>query len=369
MTVPMRTLTIQGVFLAFITLGCFFVGEKLVDVFNHNFWLNIIIISAFVIGVVLCLFQVISLNKEYEWLSNFSKGKVSFLESTGPKILAPLNYTLKDTPKGVLTLLSMKSLLSSVEQRLDEKRELNRYLIGLCVFLGLVGTFWGLSKTIGAIATVISGIDVDATDIKDAFQNLKAGLQAPLTGMGYAFSSSLFGLLGSLALSFLDVQVSSAFSKFYQSVEKVLSAFSQKNSANTLTPASGPAYGEALVERLAEAMNTFQTQLDRSEDGRIQSSKALLSFSGNIHQLNEVMKANLTHMDQLTHQHFELQQQVARLLHVHNDEASKKSIKMIECTAQNILDELSNGRSKITDEMRKEIRMLSKTFSAMAVNE
>lgn len=369
MTVPMRTLTIQSIFLGLIMLGCFFVGGKLVDVFNHNFWLNIIIIGAFIIGVALCFFQVFSLNREYVWLENFSKGKVSFLESTGPQILAPLNYTLKDTPKGVLTLLSMKSLLSSVEQRLDEKRELNRYLIGLCVFLGLVGTFWGLSKTIGAIANVISGIDVDATDIKDAFQNLKAGLQAPLVGMGYAFSSSLFGLLGSLALSFLDVQVSSAFSKFYQSVEKTLSAFSQKNSANTLTPASGPAYGEALVERLAEAMNAFQTQLDKAEEGRNQTSKTLLSFSGNILQLNEVMKANLSHMDQLTHQHFELQQQVARLLHVHNDESSKKSIKIIECTAQNILDELSNGRSKITDEMRKEIRMLSKTFSAIAINE
>ncbi|MDP2193088.1 MAG: hypothetical protein Q8K36_00970 [Alphaproteobacteria bacterium] len=369
MTPLTRALTIQSVFLGCLVASAFIVGGKIIDIFNHNIWLNSLILLSFLVGSALCIYQVFILKAEYEWLECIQKDQELSLSKKAPKILAPLHETLQGYTRGSLSHVAAQGLLSSVEQRLDEHRDMNRYLIGLLVFLGLVGTFWGLSKTIGAIAGVITGIDVNATEIKDAFQNLKAGLQAPLTGMGYAFSSSLFGLLGSLAMSFLDVQVSKVFSKFYQAVERKLGHLVKNDNAQLLSPAAGPAYTEALVEQLAEAMNAFQAQLDRSEEARIQTTKAVLNFSGQLHQFTELMKTNLSHMDQLTHQHFELQQQMARLLHIHNDDSYKKSIRVIEGTTQNIFDELSNGRTKFTDDMRQEIRMLSKTLTALAGTE
>src|SRR5205085_7755119 len=127
----------------------------------------------------------------------------------------------------MLSATAMRTLLDGISTRLDESREISRYFIGLLVFLGLLGTFYGLLETLGAVAGVISGMTVGGGDIGRAWNDLKAGLQAPLTGMGTAFSASLFGLAGSLVLGFLDLQAGQAQNRFYNDLEEWLSGFTR----------------------------------------------------------------------------------------------------------------------------------------------
>ncbi|CAO5680755.1 MAG: hypothetical protein HEEMFOPI_00556 [Holosporales bacterium] len=353
------------VFLGLILSCILFLGHSFFEIFSHNLALNILIFSVFFIGVGLCFFQILKLNKEYTWLKSLEKENYRLTSLEQPEILRPLYIALNHQTLNSLSLLSIKSIMSSIEQRLENQREFNRYLVGLCVFLGLVGTFWGLSKTITAIASVISGIDINATDIKDAFQNLKAGLQSPLKGMGYAFSSSLFGLTGSLVLSFLDLQVLKAFAGFQVHLEESISIVSKDAPVQN----SGPAYSSALIEQLSESMVTFQAQIDRAEESRYQTAKILQSYLSAFGQIDMTLKSNVQMMEKIIHQQFELQKTFSLYLQNQQDSVIRDALLKIDANTQNILVELSQGRLKTTEELKKEIRLISKTISALAHQE
>ena len=178
------------------------------------------IFSVLGFGIIIILRQVYTLIPEIQWIEGYKRNKAKGL--TGNLVnkklilLAPMASLLEEH-KGSFTIssLSMRSLLDSLNLRLDETREISRYLIGLLVFLGLLGTFWGLLITIDSVGTVISSLGVEGGDGSLMFMKLKEGLKQPLNGMGTAFSSSLFGLSGSLILGFLDIQASQAQNQFY----------------------------------------------------------------------------------------------------------------------------------------------------------
>ncbi|MBP9753113.1 MAG: hypothetical protein KBD31_04830 [Proteobacteria bacterium] len=358
----LKPLTVMAVFFTLILLSTLFLGQSFFDIFAHNYILNILIFTVFFIGVGLCFFQIVKLKKEYIWLEQLEKEDYRLTSSQNPEILKPLHIALGNQSLNSLGVLAIKSILSSVEQRLENEREFNRYLVGLCVFLGLVGTFWGLSKTITAIASVISGIDINATDIKDAFQNLKAGLQAPLKGMGYAFSSSLFGLTGSLVLSFLDLQVLKAYNHFQMHLEESISIVSKE----TVAQSNGSAYSSALIEQLSESMVTFQTQIDRAEESRYQTSKMLQSHLTAFGQVDMMLKSNMQMMEKIIQQQFELQQTFSLYMQNQQDTTIRDALLKIDANTHNILSELSQGRIQATEELSKEIRLISKTISALA---
>ena len=341
----------------------FLMGKSLLAVFTHNILLNIAIVGIFAFGVAFLLSQLFLLKKNYVWIDTLDNRQYNISGMKKPKILDPL-YTVFQK-QNTLDQFTFKSVLSSIEQRLEDQREFNRYIIGLCIFLGLVGTFWGLSKTITAIATVINGIDINASDIKDAFENLKKGLQEPLNGMGYAFSSSLFGLSTSLILGFIDMHISNSFSKFHNYVEEKISSKIQDSSANTKS-FNGPAYSEAMLEQLCENLNTFHQHLERTEENRSQIATFLQSFLANLARIDDALHKNIQHMEMVSHRHLELQQQVSQILQKQTNDKSSQSIRSMELLLQSILNELSKTNKTATEEIKKEIRVVSKTLSSLA---
>lgn len=199
--------------------------SQIATAFITNPGLNGLIVFVLACGVLLALIQVFRLVPEVSWVNSFREGAPDLDGAREPVMLAPMAALLGQSRQGVsISTLSMQSMLDSIGNRLDESRDTSRYLIGLLVFLGLLGTFWGLLGTIGSIGDTIQSLDPKSGDANDVLDALKAGLKTPLDGMGTAFSSSLFGLSGSLVLGFLDLQAGRAQTRFYTELENWLSS-------------------------------------------------------------------------------------------------------------------------------------------------
>ena len=193
--------------------------------FITNPGLNGLIVFVLACGILLALLQVLRLVPEVSWVNSFREGAQELDGMREPVMLAPMKALIGQTGQSVsLSTMSMQSMLDSIGNRLDESRDTSRYLIGLLVFLGLLGTFWGLLGTIGSIGDTIQSLDPNSGNANDVLDALKAGLKTPLDGMGTAFSSSLFGLSGSLLLGFLDLQAGRAQTRFYIELENWLSS-------------------------------------------------------------------------------------------------------------------------------------------------
>jgi hypothetical protein len=191
--------------------------------------LNTLIIGVLLVGIIYSFRQVLRLYPEIAWVNNFRISDPGITtEKTMPVLLAPMATMLRDRT-GHLSLATgaMRSLLDSVASRLEEQRETTRYLVGLLIFLGLLGTFWGLLQTVTTVGTTIGTLDTNAGDNVMLFDQLKEGLAGPLKGMGTAFSASMFGLSGSLILGFLDLQAGHAQSRFYYELEDWLSGITE----------------------------------------------------------------------------------------------------------------------------------------------
>jgi hypothetical protein len=203
-------------FLIFIQFG------TVAEAFMANPVLNGLIIAVGIFGVVLAIIMVVRLFREISWVNRFRAGAQT--QRRQPVLLAPMATLLRDgADETVMSAVTMRSILDTVGTRLDEQRDILRYIVGLLVFLGLLGTFYGLLQTVSSVGSTIQSLDVGSGDSAVIFQDLKAGLEAPLVGMGTAFSSSLFGLTGSLIVGFLDLQAGQAQNRFYTELEDWLS--------------------------------------------------------------------------------------------------------------------------------------------------
>ncbi len=191
--------------------------------FLANPGLNGLILGVLAIGILYAFRQVIRLYPEIRWVNGFRIADPGLSPEGRPSLLAPMANMLRDR-RGQLSLsaASMRSIMDSIAARLDEARDTGRYLVGLLIFLGLLGTFWGLLDTISSVGNTISSLSTSGSDTAIVFEELKRGLEAPLKGMGTAFSSSLFGLAGSLILGFLDLQANHAQNRFYNELEEWL---------------------------------------------------------------------------------------------------------------------------------------------------
>ena len=196
--------------------------------FMANPGLNALIIGVLLVGIVYAFRQVLRLYPEINWVNNFRISDPGLSLEKSPVLLAPMATMLRDRT-GHLSLATgaMRSLLDSVASRLEEQRETTRYLVGLLIFLGLLGTFWGLLQTVSTVGTTIGTLDTNAGDNVLLFDQLKEGLAGPLKGMGTAFSASMFGLSGSLILGFLDLQAGHAQGRFYNELEDWLSGITE----------------------------------------------------------------------------------------------------------------------------------------------
>jgi hypothetical protein len=253
--------------------------EKLKDFYLTNQTLNSIIIFVIVVGIVYILKQTFLLKNELNWLTRLINTKQpSKLSVRSPSLLKYLDTFLKEhSGKFIFSQSAMTSIMESLDGRLIESREISRYLIGLTVFLGLLGTFWGLLETINSVGVTVNSLNF-SEDTQKLFKVLKQGLEEPLGGMGTAFSSSLFGLGGSLILGFLDLQSSQAQNRFYNEVEEKLSQhtkFTLMNMDENDKKNLGPAYIESLIEVTTENLKKSTSVIDKQNDYQESISKSL----------------------------------------------------------------------------------------------
>ena len=326
MTRPNQTLLWMSIFTAIIAIGAVLLAGSLHEAYISNTVFNSIIVSILLIGIVINFRQVIQLNPEIDWIEAY-KNKSHRLISAQPKLLSSMVKLLEDKKELTLSTASMQTILESIRTRLEDSRDLSRYLIGVLVFLGLLGTFWGLMSTVSAVGTMINSMSVDAVSGAEIFANLKSSLAGPLSGMGVAFSSSLFGLAGSLILGFLDLQAGHAQNRFVNELEEWLSSSTRISSgviADDAGDVGASAYVQALLEKTADALEKMQ-KVGASED------KQREFLSRQISEQNELLdKLNQT------------QNEIVRLLKSNSEQGNDPSV---------------------NDELRDELRLMTKTIA------
>ena len=230
MSNPRYYLYLMCIYLAVVVVISALLYVPLRGAFMANWGFNLLILGVMGVGIVINMHQVLRLEPEIRWMQMFRTGQVGVsVAEAGPVFLKPLTRHLAGIHRDRfrLSALSLRTVLEGIRAHLDESREICRYLIGLLIFLGLLGTFWGLLRTISSVGDVVGGLQVGSRDFGAVFATLKAGLQGPLQGMGTAFSTSLFGLGGSLVLGFLDIQAGHAQNRFFNEMEEWLSGVTQ----------------------------------------------------------------------------------------------------------------------------------------------
>lgn len=272
--------------------------------FMHNPGLNGFIGLVLLFGIAHAFRQVVRLFPEVNWINSFRIADPGLEVPHQPRLLAPMAALLRDRQgMTVLSPLTLRSLLDSLASRLDEGRDLLRYLIGLLIFLGLLGTFWGLLDTVSSVGSAIQALDVTATEQGTIFDELKAGLAAPLAGMGTSFSSSLFGLAASLVLGFLDLQTNQAQNRFYNDLENWLSSITDIEAGEGSGQMSVPHYlrldlrdlqggidriNKTLTDALSDATSQVQINNDSADPESL--DKLAGAVQGLVQQMREEQK-------------------------------------------------------------------------------
>ncbi|MFT3672776.1 flagellar motor protein MotA [Aestuariivirga sp.] len=262
---PMVHLVHMAVFTLVVAVLVAVIYNGIKAAFMANPFLNGLIVATLLLGMVYAYRMVWRLMPEVNWVNNFRLGESS--EQPLPILLGPMATMLGDADRRtILSPSSMRSLLDSLASRLDEARDLMRYLVGLLIFLGLLGTFWGLLETVSSVGDAIRGLDVSTAQSSSVFEELKNGLQRPLAGMGLSFSSSLFGLSGSLILGFMDLKASQAQNRFYQDLEDWLSTITdlQAGTGEGSSQAGTPAFMRIDMQGLQRSLDRLAQQMSET---------------------------------------------------------------------------------------------------------
>ena len=397
-------LTRMTVFLVALGVGLALVGQTLLPIFLVNPVLNGVILTAIVIGIVLNFRQVVQLGPEARWLERFHAGPQEGIsgetvftdlrassELTAEakpeniRLLSPMARMLEGKRKGRLTLSAqaMRTLLDGIAARLEESRDLSRYMTGLCIFLGLLGTFWGLLGTVSSIGDVIRTLSVGGEDITAVFTRLKAGLEAPLKDMGTAFSSSLFGLGGSLALGFLDLQAGQAQNAFFNELEEWLSGVTRLSSGSVGEEHGVSAYTEALLEQTGESLQELQNIMSRTEQSRMTGNEQLAELNQKLSLLADQMRAEQQIMLRIAEGQRDIAPLIRGVGELANaitgngvsgagvaggamDDATRAHIRNIDSSLTRLVSALAANRDDTVREIRNEIKLLAKTIASAA---
>jgi hypothetical protein len=351
--------------------------EELSHAFAANVMLNAVILGVLLLGVAWTIRQVLGLTREVEWIEGFRNpvpGAPPMSRRRAPKLLAPMAQMLasRRSERLQLSAIAMRSLLDGIASRLDEQREISRYATGLLIFLGLLGTFWGLLLTIGSVSEVINNMSVGTGDINALFNQLKAGLSEPLKGMSIAFSSSMLGLAGALVLGFLDLQAGQAQNRFYTELADWLAGATRLSSGALGAEGEGsmPAYVQALLEQSAENMEELQRVMARNEEGRATGNQAIMGLTERLSVLADQMRASQVLLSRMAESQAQLQPTLQRMAEGAGngalDEATRAHIRNQELYLARILEEMTQGRMQATTEIRNEIKVLARTIAALA---
>jgi hypothetical protein len=265
MTNPRHYLFLTFVYLLVVAGVCALLATPLKAAFMANWGFNLLIVGALFVGIAINVFQILRLEPEINWIKKFRTGDPGLSTVAPPTLLSPLAKHLEEIHRDRFRLSagSLSTVLDGIRGHLDEAREISKYMIGLLVFLGLLGTFWGLLQTIGTVGQVISGLEVGTGDYGQLFDRLKQGLENPLQGMGTAFSSSLFGLGGSLVLGFIDIQAGHAQNRFFNEMEEWLSGVTRLVDVDDL-PQMGPGASVEMFKNIDASLRVLINQMQKN---------------------------------------------------------------------------------------------------------
>ena len=380
MSNPQRFINRMIVFLVLAAVAIAFAYDIVFRMFLYNPILNGLILAVLLLGVFYVFRRVWMIKPEIRWIESLRTSKPGYAMQSVPFLLAPVANALGEQDRRgriKLPANSVRYLLDSISSRLDEQRDITRYEIGLLIFLGLLGTFWGLLETINSVSTVISDLSVGGEgDIAGVFDELKAGLAAPMEGMGTAFSSSLFGLAGSLVLGFLDLQATQAQNSFYNEMEEWLSSLTRLSTGDPVALGSGgdvpiPAYLQALMEQTAENMQSMQRSIERSEENQRTVQSSLLGLTERLSTLGDQIATEQAILGRLISNQDDIRPVLARLADGDGnavDESTRNHIRNMDVYLSRLLDETVQGRTQMTHELRSEIKMLARTIAAAAAS-
>lgn len=379
MTRPHAYLVRMLLFLGIVGIVCVLLFTPMRSFFLANTALNGLIVGVLFLGVIYNFRQVIRLYPEVAWIDAFRRNPdedvlhpAAVKHVNDPQLLAPMAAMMPNRNSLSLSAMSLRSLLDGIASRLNESRDLSRYTIGLLIFLGLLGTFWGLLETVGSISDVIGSLNVESGDAATVFSSLKQGLEAPMAGMGTAFSSSLFGLAGSLVLGFLDLQAAQAQNRFYNDLEEWLSSVTRLSSGAIGGDGEQgvPAYVQALLEQTAESLENLQRTLARGEESRANADSGIHLLANKIETLTDQMRTEQALMKSLAETQVAMKpilQQIAENAGRSDggfDETTQAHIRNIDVHVGRLADELQTGRDDVVQQIRSEIKLLARTVAA-----
>ncbi|EHS49546.1 hypothetical protein PDO_0519 [Rhizobium sp. PDO1-076] len=308
---PMPFFTTMVIFLIIVGFIAAILYRQAHAAFITNPGLNGLILGVLAVGIILVFNHVLALRPEVRWFNSFRAAGNDF-DRVGrdPRLLAPMKSLIGGRRSMAISSTALRSILDSIGTRLDESRDTTRYLVGLLVFLGLLGTFWGLLGTIASINDVIQSLDPSSGDSNDVLTALKSGLTAPLAGMGTAFSSSLLGLSGSLVLGFLDLQAGRAQNRFYTELENWLSSVTDLDSElAVVSDGSGAVASEDVKLLLVEVARLA----NRDGGDTSNSERSVAAIAGLAEGIQGLVK-NMRNEQQMLRDWIEAQQEDARAM-------------------------------------------------------
>jgi len=352
---------------------------RLQGAFQANPLLNALLIAVWVIGIIYIFVQTLRLSPEIKWVQEVQRNRLAAKDLEPPPLMGSLARLMESrtTPLS-LTPTALRAVLDGIAVRLDESREIARYFTGLLIFLGLLGTFWGLLKTVGSVGAVLNSLSVTA-DPTELFTNLKAGLEGPLSGMGTAFGSSLLGLAGSLVLGFLDLQMGQAQNRFFVDLENWLFASAGANDRGLGEEASPLPVIQALVDRTAVNMDGFRQIMTESAEGRHQNAQAMWALGQKIDALVAAEKNQQQVIDSLLKQRAESDtallaalNQIEQALSKGGDSSVETQVvghlRAIETGIQQLVNDHDQTRARALEEARAEITRLARTLGIATDN-
>ena len=369
MSSPIPYLIRMLLFLAAVVALAFTLHEDLLRVFRNTPVLDSVILGVLLVGIFFIFRQVILLWPEVKWMRRYQHREANAPPPPAESVnlLAPMAAMLGERQDEIrLSPTASRAVLDGIATRLDERRELARYMIGLLIFLGLLGTFWGLLETIGAVADAINSLQVTAGDPLQMFAKLKGSIEGPLNGMATAFGASLFGLSGSLVLGFLELQASQAQGRFHTELEEWLARATSLSTAGVRqgdVPQSLPAYVEALLERNTEGVDGLIRALQKVEESRHASTAGNATLVERLAALAETMRAQQNTLARFTELSIELRGAVAQLSERSAAaEADRDTARAhqgnVEALLSRLVEESARGRGAVADELAKGLARL-----------
>ena len=379
-TAPVRQLVTMVIVLGLVAGGSYIAWPSVSPVFLANPWLNGFIALVFVIGVVACFWQVIQLFKSVSWVEGFAQSRPGHEITRAPRLLAPLAALLR--ARGAKTTIgssSSRSILDSVATRIDEARDITRYIVNLLIFLGLLGTFYGLATTVPAVVETIRSLaPQEGEGGINVFSRLMDGLEAQLGGMGVAFSSSLLGLAGSLVVGLLELFASHGQNRFYRELEEWLSSITRLGFGGSEDSSGEAATPTTILTHLVHQMEALQALFADSDASRSQVDEGLNRVVSSMEVLTDKLDSGQTANDAANDTIVALeriaegQEKLLAVLAAKDtppvdspahDAESRMRLRSIDVQLLRLLEEIAAGRQETTQDLRRELRKVARSFA------